>query len=184
MTTFDETHVNVAKEFANATIAALACEGSIHPGTVIAAAARMAGTYLFRSFRLDLRGVRPGQVVLSASADEQFPVLIRIAAMIVGTFGITLDDKQASTPIDPNHEPRLSFLETQLKLEPIYRAITDQSGMSDYEGGRAAAVAAAILIAHCSKVLDPNMGFRILSISIVEGTKTAPDPVRLTKGAA
>jgi hypothetical protein len=179
MTTFSEAHANIAKELANATVLALTSEDSFHPGTVVAATARMAGTYLFRSFRLDLPGVQPGQAVLSEQANKQTPVLIRIAAAIVGTFGITLDNTLAAEPIDQRHQPRLSILETQRKLEPVYRAITDCSGMSDYDGARAAAVAAAMLIFHCAKILEPNTGFRILSYGIVEGAKTAPDPVQL-----
>jgi hypothetical protein len=179
MSTFSDAHAGIAKEFAQASVATLTTDGSLHPGTVIAATARMAGTYLFRSFRLDLPGVEPGQAVLSLQANERAPVLIRIAAAIVDTFSIHLDSTKAGEPIDQKHEPRLSFLETQRLLEPVYRPIKDRGGLSDYDAARAAVVAAAMLIPHCAKVLEPNMAFRILSLGIVEGSKSAPDPVEL-----
>jgi hypothetical protein len=182
LTTFSEVHANVAKELANATVTTFTLEGSVHPGTVVAATARMAGTYLFRSLRLDLPGVQPGQAVLFEPANEKTQVLIRIAAAIVETLGITLDNTRAAEPLEEKHQPRLSILETQRKLEPVYRAITDRSGMSDYDGARASAVAAAMLIFQCAKTLEPNMGFSILSYGIVEGAKTAPDPVQLDSG--
>lgn len=182
MTTFSEAHANVAKELANTTATTFTSEGSVHPGTLVAVTARMAGTYLFRSLRLDLPGVQPGQAVLSEPANEQMQVLIRIAAAIVATLGIILDNTRAAEPIDEKHQPRIPFLETQQKLEPLYREITNRNSMSDYDGARASAVAAAILIFQCAKILEPNMGFSILSYGIVEGTKTAPDPVQLNRG--
>ena len=179
MTTFSEAHANVAKELANTTVAAFTSDGSVHPGTLVAATARMAGTYLFRSMKLDLPGVQPGQAVLSEPANEQMQVLIRIAAAIVATLGIHLDNTRAAESIDEQHQPRVPFLETQRKLEPLYREITNRNGMSNYDGARASAVAAAMLIFQCSQILEPNTGFSILSYGIVEGTKTAPDPVCL-----
>jgi hypothetical protein len=176
---FTDAHVNVARELANASLRALTVDGNVHPGTVIAATARMAGTYLFRSLVLDVRGVRPGDVVLSVAANEQVPLLIKVAAAIVTTGGIALDDATAALPVRPQHKPRQSFLETQRVLEPLYRAITGASGMSDYEGARAAAVAAGMLIRQCVKVLEANEAFRIAAYGFVEGTKTAPEPLQL-----
>ena len=174
---FTEADANVARELANVSLRALTVDGNVHPGSVIAATARMAGTYLFRSFKLDLDGAQPGQAVLSVAANRQVPVLIRIAGAIVTASGIALDDTTAGLPVQQKHQPRQSFLETQRLLEPAYRAITDRSGMSDYEGARASAVAVGMLISRCTKVLDANEGFRIAAYGFIEGTKTAPDPV-------
>ena len=78
------------REYANATIAALAVPGGVHPPTVIAACARMAGTYLFRSFGLNLKGVQPGQAVLSAESNQHSPMLLRVAAGILSSLGVTI----------------------------------------------------------------------------------------------
>ena len=53
-------------------------DGKAHPVTIVSAAARMAGTLLFRSFDIDLRRIRPGSVVLSAQADAGIPNLGRL----------------------------------------------------------------------------------------------------------
>ena len=54
MTSLSEAQMDAAHEFANAAVATISDAGRMHPGTVIAATARMGGTYLFRSFGLHL----------------------------------------------------------------------------------------------------------------------------------
>ena len=73
----------------------------------------MAGTYLFRSFGLQLHGVKPGHAVLSEPADVQGPVLMQIAAGILDRLGIKLDSAAAGAPADSPHLPRQAFLQTQ-----------------------------------------------------------------------
>jgi hypothetical protein len=134
---------------------------------------------LFRSFDLKLAGLNPGDAVLSPRANEDTATLIRVAAAIINASGMKLDDAQAGAPTEPQHQPRQPFLDTQRRLEPLYRAVTSASKLSGYEAARAAAVAAAYLIVHCAKVLEPNTGFRLLCYGITEGAKSAPDPVAL-----
>ncbi len=184
MTAFTEAHALIAREFANVAAQTLGVGGSMHPGAVVAATARMAGTYLFRSFELAVPGASPGQALLSEQATERADALIRIAAAIVHASGITLDSPRAGTAIDASHQPQRPFLDTQRQLEPLLRPIRERAGLSDYEAARAAAVAAAYLVVHCAKVMEPNTGFRVAAYGIVEGCKTAPDPVRLAALAA
>lgn len=176
---FTEADANVARELAGVSLRALTVDGNVHPGSVIAATARMAGTYLFRSFAFELDGVQPGQPVLSDVANTQVPGLIRVAGAIVTAGGVALDDSKAALSVQQKHKPRQSFLETQRRLEPEFRAITDRTGMSEEEGARASAVAAGMLVSRCTKVLDPHEGFRIAVYGFIEGAKTAPDPVHL-----
>lgn len=179
MTSAAEAQHNAALEFANAAAATFGNNGSMHPGTVVAATARMAGTYLFRSFGHKLAGVRPGQAVLSTEANERGPVLLRIVAGILDKGGIKLDDAQAGKPVEPQHAPTLPFLDTQRKIEPVFKAIRDRITLSEKEAAYAAAFATAFLIQHCAKVMDPSVAFGIATCGIVEGSKTAPDPVQL-----
>ena len=176
---FTEADANVARELANVSLRALTVDRNVHLGSVIAATARMAGTYLFRSFKLDLASAQPGQAVLSHAANVACQRLIRIAGAIVAASGIALDDSKAGVPVQQEHQPRQPFLETQRLLEPLFRAVTDRTGMSDEEGARASAVAAGMLISRCTRVLEANEGFRIAVYGFIEGAKTAPDPVRL-----
>jgi hypothetical protein len=179
MINLSKQQLDAVQEFATATIEALKLPNGVHPGTVVAATARMAGTYLFRSFGLKLPGVKPGQFVLSIEANEQWPQLINIAADALSKMGIKIDNAQAGKEIELKHKPMLEFLDTQKKLEPMYAPIKDRCGFSDQETAHSAAVATALLIRHCAKVLDPNMAFNIAVYGFVEGSKTAPEPVTI-----
>jgi hypothetical protein len=61
MVTLSKQQMDAAQEFANATVSALKLAQGVHPPTLVAATARMAGTYLFRSLGLDVPGVSLGQ---------------------------------------------------------------------------------------------------------------------------
>lgn len=166
-----------AQELATASIAALRSTEGIHPGTVVAATARMAGTYLFRSFRLSLPGVRPGEAVLSEKANALGPTLIETAGRLLWRMGITLEPSQAGTPVDLKDQPTRSFLDTQRLLEQEFSAIRTRYGFDDEQAAYAVAAATSLLIQHCAKALDPHSAFGIAALGFVEGTKTAPDPV-------
>ena len=166
-----------AQELAAASIAALKSEAGIHPGTVIAATARMAGTYLFRSFHLQLSDIQPGQAVLSDEANAKFPILIETAARLLSRIGITLQSAPSGLPTPPKDQPTLGFLETQRILEPAFHPIRTRYEFTSEQAAYAAAAATALLISHCAKALDPNIAFSIATLGFVEGTKIAPDPV-------
>jgi hypothetical protein len=72
------------------------------------------------------------------------------------------------------------FLETQKKLEQLYTPVKARLGLSREEAAQAAAVATALLIRQCAKVLDPNIAFGIAVYGFVEGSKTAPEPVEIS----
>ena len=175
MTTLTKQQMDAAGEFANATIAALTVGKGVHPATVVAASARMAGIYLFRSFGLKLSGVTPGQVVLSAEANEQAPDLIQIAAGILSRIGIKIADRPPDTPADAKNKPTLGFLDTQKKVEPLYTPIKEKFGLSDQQAAQSVAAGTALLIRHCAKFLDPNVAFGIAAYGFIEGSKTAAE---------
>ena len=177
MATRVEVKANSAKEFAGIAANAFVSNGNMHPGTVLAALARMGGTYLFRSFNLSLHGVVPGQAVLSVAADSEAPKLLQIVGAVLANAGIAIDNTQAGTPTDPKHRPALTFLVTQRKLEAAFKPIKERDALTDLEAAHAAA---AMVIQHCAKVMDPTVGFGIAAFAFIEGAKTAPDPVSLT----
>ena len=121
----------------------------------MAATARMAGTYLFRSLGLNLPGIKPGQFVLSVEANEQWPQLTQIALYGLAKIGIKVDNSQAGKAIDPKHKPMLEFPDTQKKLEPMYAPIKDRYGFSALEAAQSVAVATVLLIKHCINFIDP-----------------------------
>ena len=177
MPALTQQQLDASQELATAAIASLKTDRGIHPGTVVAATARMAGTYLFRSFRLHLPGVRPGQAVLSEKANEALPTLFETTGRLLAQMGIPPDASRAEEPVGPKYQPTLDFLETQKVLEQAFAPIRTRCGFDDEQAAYAAAAATALLIRHCMKALDPNVAFGIAALGFVEGTKTAPDPV-------
>jgi hypothetical protein len=176
MTTLTKQQMDAAGEFANATIAALKVDERVHPPTVIAASARMAGIYLFRSFGFEVSGVPPGQIVLSAEANARASVLMEITAGILSQIGIKIAESPPSTPADPKNKPTHEFLDTQKKAEPAYAPIKAKFALSDEQAAQSVAVGTALLIRHCAKVLDPNVAFGIAVYGFIEGAKTTAAP--------
>lgn len=181
MINLSKKQTDAAQEFAQATIDALKMPNGVHPGTVVAAMARMAGTYLFRSFSLELPGVQPGQPVLSEEANEQWPLLIQITGDCLARIGIKINDTQAGKEVESKDKPMLEFLETQKKLEPIYEPIKGSYGFSYQEAAYSVAVGTALMILHAAKFLDPNEAFNIAVYGFVKGAKTAPEPVNIPR---
>lgn len=179
MASLSDQQIEAAQAFVNATIDALATERGVHAETAIAGAARMAGTFLFRSFGFTAQGVAPGQVVLSDQANEEGPALIQILGGVLSHVGVVLESDKLGAAVSESVQPNRSFLETQRLLEPRYRTTQTRLGLSQKEAAEAAAVAAALLIQQCSQVLDPHDAFNVAVYGFIEGTKTAPDPVLL-----
>jgi hypothetical protein len=175
MATRSKQQMDAAGEFANATIAALKVGEGVHPPTVIAASARMAGLYLFRSFGFDAADVAPGKIVLSTEANEQAPLLMQITAGVLARVGIKIPDSPPGRPEDPTTKPPLELLDTQKKVEPGYAPIKAKFAFSDEEASQSVAVATALLIRHCAKVLDPSIAFGIAVYGFIEGAKTVPE---------
>ena len=80
MQSITQPQIDAAQEFANTVVAELRTDKGVHAETAVASVARMAGTFLFRSFGFQLPDVEPGGVVLSEQANEAGPRLIQILA--------------------------------------------------------------------------------------------------------
>ena len=177
MTAITQPQIDAAQAFSNAAIAALQTERGVHAETAVAAVARMAGTFLFRSFGFDPPNVAPGQAVLSEEADTAGPGLIRVLAGALAEIGIALDEQRLGASQLAANRPSLDFLATQARLEPRFAAIRAEHGLSLAEAADAAAIATAFLIHQCARVLDPSAAFGVAVYGFIEGTKTAPGPV-------
>lgn len=175
---------DVARQFVGLAIEALTFEGRVHAETAIAGTARMAGTFLFRSFGFPLDSVQPGQAVLSDAANEQGPRLVQVLGHALAHLGVVLDKAKLGTGSGPEHRPQLDFLATQKRLEPGFLRAMEASGLSYVQAAESAAIATAIVIKQCVPVLDPNLAFGMAVYGFVEGSKTAPCPVVLARDAA
>ncbi len=168
--------IDAAQEFANTVVAELRTDKGVHAETAVASVARMAGTFLFRSFGFQLTDVEPGGVVLSEQANEAGPRLIRVLAGALAEIGVALDEQRLGASGLEANQPKLGFLETQKRLEPLFSGIRARHGLSLVEAAEAGAVATAFMVHQCTSVLDPNVAFGVAVYGFIEGMKTAPHP--------
>lgn len=169
---------DAARELANVTIAAFKEGAGVHPATVVAGCARMAGTRMFRSFKLTLpAGVKPGDPVLSMDADLQGAMLMRVTANILSSLKVPLPNVPPPDDGRALFKPLHDFLATQRQLEPCFAPVLERFGFTPVQEAQACAVAAALLIHTFRSHLDPAIGFKVATVAIVEGCKTAPDPI-------
>lgn len=165
-----QAQLNAANEFGTAALRAFDQGGTFPAETVIASVARMAGSFLLRSFGLSLSGVQPGTVVLSEQANQQGPRLIQLLGGVLQSVGVTLDKSK----LPPARGVKESFLQTQGVLETQFAAIREKYGLSDGEAAESAVVATAVLIKNCASLLDAHVGFGLAIYGFIEGSKTAP----------
>lgn len=174
------TRAAVAQAFARAAFDALATDGRLQAESAVAAMARMAGTYYFRSFGYAALQLQPGQAVLSQEASEKGPELMNLTHAVLTNLGLKIDDdvvRRGLQQPDDRHQPVMDFASTQPRLEAAFAPIKAQHGLSSVEAGKAAAAATALLIYNCRDVLPPAVAFGIAVYGFVEGTKTTPWPV-------
>lgn len=153
-------------------------EKGVHADTAIAAASRMAGTFLLRSFNLPIGDVKPGTAVLSDAANEKGPFLISLLESTLSQIGVPIDGQSlADAQLGKGEPPHLTVNETQTLLEASLNDVKDKFQLTLEESAHAAAVTAALLIKQCSGVIDPNVAFNIAAYGFVEGSKTAPVPL-------
>ena len=165
-----------ADEIVSAITAALRSDRGVHAETAIAAAARLGGTFLFRSFGFEPTGAKPGSPVLSDAANERGPLLMQTLAAEIAELGVDASRMNAGDIPDAHH-PQLSVTETQARIEAALRSVADKHALSDEHAAHACALAAARLIKMCTGVLDPRVGFALAVYGFVEGSKTMPIPL-------
>ena len=172
-----EAQLTAASEMVDLIVDALRSDRGVHAETAIGAAARMAGTCLFRSFGFELRNVKPGSPVLSDAANERGPLLLQTLGTALAAAKLQSSALTLPPDIADEHRPRLSLIETQTLLEPAVRRIAARHGLTPEQAAHACTLAAARLIRMCVEVLDPRIGFAVATQGFVEGTKTAPVPL-------
>jgi hypothetical protein len=179
MGTLRKEQMEAAKEFENFILNSLQSEKGIHAETAVATSARMAGTFLFRSFAFPMTGIEPGQPVFSNAANEQGPKLVAILGSLLNQIGVQLDQNQIESADEKSKPPLIELLETQKKFESGMSAIKDRLRLSYQESAESAAISTALIIKQCRQVLDPHIAFKIAIRGFVEASKTAPHPIKI-----
>jgi hypothetical protein len=169
-----EPEVEAGNVYVDIVIREFGAEKGVHAETAIAAAARMAGTFLFRSFNCPLKDLTPGSPVLSDAANEHGALLIRTLGAGLGALGVNLDHEKLASGMSDEHQPQVSVIETQARVEKQFREASVRFQLTAEQSAHACALAAAQLIQMTGSVLDPHVGFSVAVYGFVEGSKTAP----------
>ena len=151
----------------------------IHPGTVLAAAAWLAGTSLYRSFGYP-QSPEPGTVMLSEKANQEFPKLLDLFTYYMFKGGTQIKPEHFILETPESLKPQKTILQIQEANQEEYNAIMKKHRLDYLDGARAGIIACAMLFNyHCVKRqdLDPRLGAGIISMGIVTGAKTAPTPL-------
>lgn len=150
--------------------------GAVHPATVITASARLAGSFLFRSFDFPNQNISPGTPVLSEIANEKGSALIGVLSSMLNHFGVDIDSsslKQAQ-----KGESKLGFLETLKILQDKALVIMENNQLNFEQMAYACSMATAFLIKECKSELSLESGFNTAIYGFIEGTKTFPPELK------
>jgi hypothetical protein len=159
---------------ATATLPAMANSGNVHMQTMIAAVARMAGVYMFRSFGLKPDHVQPGQVILVEQAGPSAVMLIQICANVLKELGSVTDAEPPLPLSDPQYAAQLDFLATQGILEPVLNLAQVQYALDNRQMAQATAIGTALLVHALREHLNPQLGFGVACLAMTEGCRTLP----------
>jgi hypothetical protein len=159
----------------------LSSDGKAHAGTVLSAAAWLAGTSLYRALNYK-HNPAPGTVVLSNEVNEVGPKLMNLFMYYCERNGISLKSDQLVLKTPDEHKPQMEILQVQEKFQDRYNEIMKKHGLDYLDGAKAGMIVCSIVFQyHCARVKDiePNTAAGIVSMGVVEGAKTAPPPLGL-----
>ncbi|MGB7872935.1 MAG: hypothetical protein WBL25_01025 [Anaerolineales bacterium] len=157
--------------------------GRPHAGTVMAAAARLAGTSLYRA--INKKDVTPGSVVLSEEVNTAYPQLLNLFAYYCKQNGIDVLSKPLLTEFPEKDKPLMELAQIQTIYQDEYHAIMKKHGLDYLEGARAGMIICSIFFDDLcikSKAIDPYVATGIVAMGVVEGAKTSPQPLKSKSG--
>ncbi|MBK7573624.1 MAG: hypothetical protein IPI10_19260 [Bacteroidetes bacterium] len=137
----------------------------------ISSTARLAGSFLFRSFERNISDLKPGTVVLSEEANTKGPQLVNITHAILNNYGIRIDNAKMSGA--NQLKSAISFVDAIAKVQIPALEIMKKNALSYEQMAQSAAIATAFIIQQ-SKHMQPEQGFGTAIYYYIEGTKTFP----------
>lgn len=150
-------------------------DGKPHAGTILSAAARLAGTSLFRS--INKKDVTPGTIVLSEEVNQAYPQLLNLFAFYARKNGMDVMSRPLVTNFPEQDKPLMEVAEVQAEYQDQYNAVMQKHGLDYLEGARAGMIVCSMVFQyHCMKAkdIDPYVATGIIALGVVEGAKTAP----------
>lgn len=155
-------------------------KGKPHAGTVLAVAARLAGSSLFRAIHSD-KAITPGVVVLSEEVNEAWPQLMNQFAFYCKQNGTDVMSKPMVTNFPEQNKPLMDVEQVLVEYQDEYHEIMKKHGLDYLTGARAGMVVCSIVFEYqCKKAkdIDPFVAAGIVAMGVVEGAKTAPPALK------
>ena len=149
----------------------------IHAETIIAAAGRMAGTKLFRSFGVPEALLAAGQKEFSGQANVAGPKLMNVMLVTLRHLGHNITDELVVEKYGRTVTTTLSTLTLQQvwqRFDAPYLQYVKAKNISFEDAAFGSAMASGMLIHDCREVFDPYKGAALAVYGMVEGAKTAP----------
>jgi hypothetical protein len=151
-----------------------------HPASVLYAAAWLAGTSLYRSFGYEHEAA-PGTIILSDKANDEWPKLLNVYLYaVIEKSRIQLNPKEMVLEIPPEYKPKKDIFKIQELFQDPYNQIMRKYGFNYVEGAQVGALICAIITStHCvdRKDLEPKLAAGIVSMGLLEASKTTPPPL-------
>jgi hypothetical protein len=151
-------------------------DGRPHAGTVLAVAARLAGTSLYRSLNYKNEAA-PGVVVLSEEVNQAWPQLMNLFAYYCKQNGMDVMAKPMVTTFPERDKPLMDTDQVLQEYQDQYHDVMKKYGLDYLNGAHAGIIVASVIFQyHCVRArdIDPYMAAGIVAMGIVEGAKTAP----------
>jgi hypothetical protein len=130
MLKLEQKHFDAAGAMSEVFASRLGNNRAVHSETAIAAAARMAGTMMFRSFGFDTNKVAPGSVMLSNEANEEGPELLNVVILMMQHYGLEPDQEKLAKIDEYGEPPKIDILKTQELLETDLEQVRKIFGLS------------------------------------------------------
>ena len=137
----------------------------------ISSTARLAGSFLFRSFNFKINDAKPGTAMLSEEANTKGPLLVNITQGILQNFGIQIDNSKMSNGNSKTAES--NFVDVINKVQNPALEIMKRNGLNYEQMAQSGAIATAFIIQQSGNI-SPEEGFGIAIYHYIEGTKTFP----------
>lgn len=137
----------------------------------ISSTARLAGSFLFRSFGFKIDDSKPGTVMLSEDANIKGPQLVNITHAVLQRFGITIDSTKMSGGTGGHAQS--NFTDVIRKIQIPALEIMKKNDLSFEQMAQSAAIATAFIIQQSGNI-TPEHGFGLAIYHYIEGSKTYP----------
>lgn len=137
----------------------------------ISSTARLAGSFMFRSFGFKINDAKPGTVMLSEEANIKGPQLFNITHAVLQNLGIQIDNNKMSSAYQKQAVSNFADVISKIQIPAL--EIMKKNDLSYEQMAQSAAIATAFIIQQSNNI-TPEEGFGTAIYHYIEGAKTYP----------